>query len=55
MPTSTTTSTRNATSSIARPTGLPVLAVTPKRDMLARYGVNVAYVQEAVSTATGGR
>ena len=36
-------------------TGLPVLAVTPKRDMLARYGVNVADVQEAVSTATGGR
>ena len=36
-------------------TGLPVLAVTPKRDMLARYGVNVADVQDAVSTATGGR
>jgi cobalt-zinc-cadmium resistance protein CzcA len=36
-------------------TGLPVLSVTPKREMLARYGINVAAVQDAVSTATGGR
>jgi heavy metal efflux system protein len=36
-------------------TGLPVLAVTPKRDMLARYGINVSDVQDAVATATGGR
>jgi heavy metal efflux system protein len=36
-------------------TGLPVLAVTPRRDMLARYGINVADVQDAVATATGGR
>ncbi len=36
-------------------TGLPVLSVTPKRDMLARYGINVADVQDAVATATGGR
>lgn len=36
-------------------TGLPVLAVTPRRDMLARYGIDVRDVQNAVATATGGR
>ena len=36
-------------------TGLPVLAVTPRRDMLARYGINVRDVQDAVGIATGGR
>lgn len=36
-------------------TGLPVLSVTPRREMLARYGINVATVQDAVATATGGR
>jgi cobalt-zinc-cadmium resistance protein CzcA len=36
-------------------TGLPVLSVVPRRDMLARYGVSVADVQDAVSVATGGR
>ncbi len=36
-------------------TGLPVLSVTPNRDMLARYGINVTDVQDAVATATGGR
>ena len=40
---------------IEQVTGLPVLAVTPKRDMLARYGINVSDVQDAVATATGGR
>ena len=35
-------------------TGLPMLSVLPKRDMLARYGVNMTDVQDAVSTATGG-
>jgi heavy metal efflux system protein len=35
-------------------TGLPMLSVVPKRDMLARYGVSMADVQDAVSTATGG-
>ena len=35
-------------------TGLPMLSVTPKRDMLARYGVSMSDVQDAVSTATGG-
>ncbi len=36
-------------------TGLPVLSVTPNRTMLARYGINMKDVQDAVSTATGGR
>jgi cobalt-zinc-cadmium resistance protein CzcA len=36
-------------------TGLPMLSVTPRRDMLARYGVSMADVQDAVATATGGR
>ncbi len=36
-------------------TGLPVLSVTPKREILARYGINVTAVQDAVATATGGR
>ena len=40
---------------IEQVTGLPVLAVTPRREMLARYGINVADVQDAVATATGGR
>lgn len=40
---------------IEQVTGLPVLAVKPKRDMLARYGINVSDVQDAVATATGGR
>ncbi len=36
-------------------TGLPVLSVTPRRDMLARYGISVETVQDTVATATGGR
>lgn len=36
-------------------TGLPMLSVAPRRDMLARYGVSMADVQDAVATATGGR
>jgi len=34
---------------------LPVLTVTPDRDALARYGLSVDDVQEAVSIAMGGR
>ena len=40
---------------IEQVTGLPVLAVTPRRDMLALYGINMSDVQDAVATATGGR
>ncbi|HEX8875027.1 MAG TPA: efflux RND transporter permease subunit, partial [Nitrosospira sp.] len=36
-------------------TGLPVLSIQPDRDRLARYGLNVADVQDAVAVAVGGR
>ena len=39
---------------IEQVTGLPMLSVTPRRDALARYGVNMTDVQDAVATATGG-
>lgn len=35
--------------------GLPMLTVTPKRIALARYGLDVAAVQDFLSTAIGGR
>jgi len=34
--------------------GLPVLSVLPNRNALARYGLNVADVQDLVATAVGG-
>ena len=40
---------------IEQVTGLPMLSVVPRREMLARYGINVTDVQDAVATATGGR
>ena len=36
-------------------TGLPVLSIAPRRDMLASYGVSMATVQDIVATATGGQ
>lgn len=36
-------------------TGLPVLSVEPNRTALARYGLNVADIQELVATGIGGR
>ncbi len=36
-------------------TGLPVLSIQPDRNKLARYGLNVADVQDAVTVAVGGR
>jgi cobalt-zinc-cadmium resistance protein CzcA len=35
-------------------TGLPMLTVEPRRRMLARYGLDVADVQDVVGTAIGG-
>jgi cobalt-zinc-cadmium resistance protein CzcA len=35
-------------------TGLPVLGITPKREALARYGLDVATLQDLVTTAYGG-
>jgi cobalt-zinc-cadmium resistance protein CzcA len=40
---------------VEQTTGLPLLQVTPDRDALARYGIDVADVQEVVATALGGR
>src|SRR3546814_19121223 len=36
-------------------TGLPVLSIVPRREMLASYGVSMATVQDIVATATGGQ
>jgi cobalt-zinc-cadmium resistance protein CzcA len=36
-------------------TGLPMLTVYPRRALLARYGLDVADVQDVVATAMGGR
>src|SRR3546814_5813877 len=35
-------------------TGLPLMTITPDRATLARYGLSVAAVQDAVSIAMGG-
>jgi len=35
-------------------TGLPVLQITPDRKAMARYGLNIADVQEVVQTSIGG-
>ena len=35
-------------------TGLPVMSITPKREILARYGLSVADVQAVAATAFGG-
>lgn len=39
---------------IEQVSGLPLLSVSPKRDVMARYGINVADVQDLVATAMGG-
>jgi cobalt-zinc-cadmium resistance protein CzcA len=36
-------------------TGLPMLTITPKRELLSRYGLNTAEVQSVVEIALGGR
>ena len=36
-------------------TGLPLLSITPNREALARYGLNVADVQEVIEIALGGK
>lgn len=35
-------------------TGLPILTVVPKREILSRYGINVSDLQSLVATAMGG-
>lgn len=36
-------------------TGLPMMTITPKRAILYRYGLNVAHVQQAMSSALAGQ
>jgi cobalt-zinc-cadmium resistance protein CzcA len=36
-------------------TGLPIMSITPRRALLARYGLSVADVQQVAATAFGGR
>jgi cobalt-zinc-cadmium resistance protein CzcA len=36
-------------------TGLPVMNITPKRELLYRYGLSVADVQEVIEVALGGK
>ena len=36
-------------------TGLPIMTIQPKRDVMARYGLNVADVQEVIEIALGGK
>lgn len=40
--------------SIEQATGLPVLTIMPKRDTMARYGLTMLELQNALSTALGG-
>ena len=35
--------------------GLPILTIVPKRDVLARYGVNISDLQALIGTAMGGQ
>ena len=39
---------------VEQATGLPVMSVEPKRDMLARFGVTITELQDLVATAIGG-
>jgi heavy metal efflux system protein len=39
---------------IEQTTGLPVMSITPRREMLARYGLSVTDVQAVAATAFGG-
>src|SRR6185436_5586491 len=41
--------------SVEATAGLPLLQIRIRRDEIARYGINVADVQELVETAIGGQ
>jgi cobalt-zinc-cadmium resistance protein CzcA len=41
--------------SVEQTAGLPVLQIRIRRDQIARYGINVADVQEIIETAIGGK
>jgi cobalt-zinc-cadmium resistance protein CzcA len=40
--------------SVEQATGLPVMSIKPRREALARLGINVSDLQDLVATATGG-
>ncbi|WP_323120080.1 efflux RND transporter permease subunit [Burkholderia alba] len=40
---------------VEQTTGLPVLTVNLERDRLARYGINIGEVQDAIAAAIGGK
>lgn len=40
---------------VEQTTGLPLLTITPKREVLARYGIKIAQFQEVVEVALGGK
>ena len=40
---------------IEQVTGLPIMTIMPNREIIARYGLNVADVQKAIQTAMGGK
>jgi heavy metal efflux system protein len=39
---------------VEQTTGLPVMTITPRRTVAARYGLNVSDVQDVISTSLGG-
>ncbi len=39
---------------VEQTTGLPVLTITPRREVMARYGLTIAELQALVATALGG-
>lgn len=39
---------------VEQATGLPILTIEPKRDIIARYGITIQHLQETVATALGG-
>ncbi|WP_428103211.1 efflux RND transporter permease subunit [Candidatus Rariloculus sp.] len=39
---------------VEQSTGLPVMTIDPRRDMLARFGLTIAELQDVVATALGG-
>ncbi len=40
---------------VEQTTGLPMMTISPRRELLARHGLSVADVQQVVSTAFGGQ
>ncbi|MCF6216998.1 MAG: CusA/CzcA family heavy metal efflux RND transporter [Emcibacter sp.] len=41
--------------SVEQVTGLPLLSIVPDREALARYGLNIADIQDVISTSVGGQ